>query len=279
MLVKELIFHRIGQRMACKADPLLPVTSAVQTTTFCPGAALPVAATYSLMSTATAGTSLGHYTLLLTPCVQATLLARGKDSSGQKELCKSGSQLPVPRRTLALGYSWQEHGEKCWTEQYWACHCASAMVLPCMEREEVPQVPCLHKRLPPLLRAAQDLCWRIGAAGRESSLTRGPGNSLLTYLICLVSPSGHPCHWRPVLHVSGRTASQDDGRWQNPHCWAHHQPYSCPAGSSQCSSCRSSRSRGCNTSCLNTSSLPGELSTEILLPIHPAMHAQCGGKA
>lgn len=50
--------------MACKADQLLPVASAVQTTTFCPGAALPMAATYSLMSTAGAGTSLGHYTLL-----------------------------------------------------------------------------------------------------------------------------------------------------------------------------------------------------------------------
>lgn len=51
------------------------------------------------------------------PCARATLLAWGEDSGGQKGLCKSGSQLLVPSRALALGHPCWEHRRKCWAEE------------------------------------------------------------------------------------------------------------------------------------------------------------------
>lgn len=118
------------------------------------------------------------------------------------------------------------------SRQHQAHHCASATVLPPMGRAEVPQVSHQHIGLPALVTAMQDCCGRASAARREGSLRLSPGNPLPLQLMCLVSPSGHPCHRCPVLHVSGCSAGQDDGRRQNPHCGAHHQPYSRPAGPS-----------------------------------------------
>ena len=76
-----------------------------------------MAATCPLISTAGAGTPTGTVCTATHPCAQAALLARGEDSSGQKGLCKSGSQLPVPSRALALGHPCREHGGKCQAEQ------------------------------------------------------------------------------------------------------------------------------------------------------------------
>lgn len=126
--------------MACKADPLLPVTSAVETTTFCPGAALPMAATYSLMSTAGAGT---HWDITHSYCLWSGHSQPERRTAVVRRGCGGhSSQSPGE---LALGYSWQEHGGKCWTKQHSACHCASAMVLPCMGGKRCPRSPACTK--------------------------------------------------------------------------------------------------------------------------------------